>query len=94
MLLQGLSVSMMVRGKESKKYRVVFFNWSPLKSSNYKTIYVNVDTPNLGFTYFNSFFLGGGAVKKPPCIKPFNLEEFCLSNCGVTCSFLGGQLDF
>ena len=24
-----------------------------------KTIYVNVDTPNLGFTYFN--FLGGGA---------------------------------
>ena len=28
-----------------------------------RTIYVNVDTPNLGFTYFN--FLGGvGAVKK------------------------------
>ena len=29
-------------------------------------MYVNVDTPNLGFTYFT--FLGGGAVKKPPCI--------------------------
>ena len=43
----------------------------PLKSSKYKklisarlgvsrTIYVNVDSPNLGFTYFN--FLGGGDI--------------------------------
>ena len=27
-----------------------------------RTIYVNVNTPNLGFTYFN--FLGGGQLKK------------------------------
>ena len=41
------------------------FYWPSLKSSKYKkvnlgqvrTIYVNVDTPNLGFTYLN--FLGG-----------------------------------
>ena len=31
-------------------------------------IYVNVDSPNLGFTYLNYyFFFGGGAVKNPPC---------------------------
>ena len=30
-----------------------------------RSIYVNVDTPNLGFTFFN--FLGGGELKKPPC---------------------------
>ena len=53
-------------------YRVVFFNWPPLTSSKYKkvnqarlgvsrTIYVNVDSPNLGFTYFLG---GGGAFKK------------------------------
>ena len=30
------------------------------------TIYVNVDSPNLGFPYFN--FLGGGQLKKSPCI--------------------------
>ena len=52
-------------------YRVFFFTGTPLKSSKYKKvnlgysarlgvsrpIYVNVDSPNLGFTYFN--FLGG-----------------------------------
>ena len=31
-----------------------------------RTIYVNVDSPNLGFPYFN--FLGGGQLKKSPCI--------------------------
>ena len=32
-----------------------------------RTIYVNVDSPNLGFPYFN--FLGGLPVKKKtPCI--------------------------
>ena len=46
----------------------VFFHWYPPKSSKYKQvnqawlgvsrpIYVNVDSPNLGFPYFN--FLGG-----------------------------------
>ena len=46
----------------------VFFNWYPLKVLSTKKlilarlgvsrpIYVKVDTPNLGFTYFN--FLGG-----------------------------------
>ena len=42
-----------------------FFTGTPLKSSKYRkvwfgvsrTIYVNVDSPNLGFPYFN--FLGG-----------------------------------
>ena len=31
-----------------------------------RTIYVNVDSPNLGFPYFN--FFRGGPVKKTPCI--------------------------
>ena len=31
-------------------------------------IYVNVDSPNLGFTYFN--FLGGASYKKHPvCVE-------------------------
>ena len=30
-----------------------------------RPIYVNVDSPNLGFTYFN--FLGGFQLKKTPC---------------------------
>ena len=34
--------------------------------SESRTIYVNVDTPNLGFTYFN--FLGGFQLKTP-CMK-------------------------
>ena len=29
-------------------------------------IYVNVDTPNLGFPYFN--FLGGYQLEKTPCM--------------------------
>ena len=36
-----------------------------------RTIYINVDTPILGFTYFNFFVLctfKGGELKKPPCI--------------------------
>ena len=70
-------------------YRVVFLiTPPPLKSSKKKykkvnlqvrlgvsrTIYVNVDTPNLGFTYFNFFlllllllFLGEAQCKKTPC---------------------------
>ena len=32
-------------------------------------IYVNVDLPNLGFTYFNFFFGGGGLKKHPVTIK-------------------------
>ena len=31
-----------------------------------RTNYVNVDSPNLGFTYFN--LLGGYQLKKTPCI--------------------------
>ena len=31
-----------------------------------RTIYVNVDSPNLGFTYFN--FSGEAQCKKTPCI--------------------------
>ena len=30
-------------------------------------IYANVDSPNLGFPYFN--FLGGYQLKKTPCIN-------------------------
>ena len=46
-----------------------FFHWYPLKSSKYRKgvsrpIYVNVDSPNLGFPYFN--FLGGTSLKKHP----------------------------
>ena len=41
-----------------------------------KMIYVNLDSPNLGFPYFNFssslffffFFGGGGQLKKEPCI--------------------------
>ena len=32
----------------------------------YKTTYVNVDSPNLGFPYFN--FLGEARCKKKPCM--------------------------
>ena len=38
--------------------------WARLGVS--RPIYVNVDSPNLGFTYFN--FLGGYQWKKSPCI--------------------------
>ena len=46
-----------------------FFHWYPLKSSKYRKgvsrpIYVNVDSPNLGFPYFN--FLGGTSEKNHP----------------------------
>ena len=50
----------------SVSYRVIFFTGTPLKSTEKliwarlgvsRPIYVNVDSPNLGFTYFN--FLGG-----------------------------------
>ena len=66
-----------------------FFDWPPLKSSKYwarlgvsRSIYVNVDTPNLGFTYFNFFllfflfffFFWGGGEKKPPCTSAPSLE--------------------
>ena len=34
-----------------------------------RTIYVNVDSPNLGFLYFN--FLGGYQLKKTPCMLYF-----------------------
>ena len=55
-------------------YRVFFLTGTPPKSSKYKKVnlgrgigvsrptYVNVDTPNLGFPYFN--FLGGYQLKK------------------------------
>ena len=33
-----------------------------------RRIYVNVDSPNLGFPYFN--FLGEAQCKKTPCISP------------------------
>ena len=52
-----------------------FYTGPPPKSSKYKKVnlarlgvfrplYVNVDTPNLGFPYFN--FLGGYLLKKHP----------------------------
>ena len=55
------------------KYRVVFLTGPPLKSSKYRkvkrfgvsrTIYVNVDSPNLGFTYF-FFYIGSLIVIDP-----------------------------
>ena len=63
--------------KSKPTYRVDFLTGPPLKSTKKlisarlgvsRTIYVNVDTPNLGFTYFN--FLGGDQLKKPPCMTP------------------------
>ena len=36
-------------------------------------IYVNVDSPNLGFPYFN--FLGEAQCKKTPCIYSFYFIE-------------------
>ena len=60
-------------------YTECFFNWPPPESSKYKKvnlarlgvsrpIYVNVDSPNLGFPYF---FFRGVPVKKTPCIRTF-----------------------
>ena len=45
-----------------------------------RTIYVNVDSPNLGFPYFN--FLGEAQCKTTPCINPplcstFHGKFFC-----------------
>ena len=37
-----------------------------------RTIYVNVDSPNLGFPYF--YFLGGYQWKKSPCISRFQSQ--------------------
>ena len=59
------------------KLQAVLFNWYPPKNSKYKkvnqarlgvsrTIYVAVDSPNLGFPYFH--FLGGYQLKETPCI--------------------------
>ena len=56
-------------------YRVFFFTGTPPKSTKKliwarlgvsRPIYVNVDSPNLGFPYFN--FLGGYQLKKTPCM--------------------------
>ena len=59
----------------------VFFTGAPLKVPSTeklikarlgvsRTIYINVDSPNLGFSYFN--FLGGTSEKKSPCLSnPF-----------------------
>ena len=61
---------------------VLFFTGTPLKVLSAKKliwarlgvsrpIYVNVDTPNLGFPYFN--FLGGYQLKKHPvCTRRVN----------------------
>ena len=38
----------------------------------FRPIYVNVDSPNLGFPYFN--FLGGYQWKKSPCISVGNMK--------------------
>ena len=38
-----------------------------------RTIYVNVDSPNLGFPYFN--FLGETQCKKTPCMLPKGLQN-------------------
>ena len=52
----------------------VFYTGPPPKSTKKliyarldvsRTIYVNVDSPNLGFSYFN--FLGEAQSKKTPC---------------------------
>ena len=40
-------------------------------------IYVDVDSPNLGSRYFN--FLGGGQLKKTPCIILLSLFEVKLN---------------
>ena len=48
------------------------WHWNP----SLRTIYVNIDTPNLGFTYFN--FLGGYQWKKSPCRICFKM--WCKTN--------------
>ena len=61
------------RAPKTSKYRV-FFNWCPPKKLKYgkprlgvsRTIYVDVDSPNLGSRHFN--FLGGHQLKKTPCM--------------------------
>ena len=50
-----------------------------------RTIYVNVDSPNLGFTYFNFLGGGGGQLKKSPCMLSaiqiyFQQQNYIVSN--------------
>ena len=64
----SISINLTCHGRNIVFYRV-FFYWCPPKSSKYRkvdlgyrlgvsgTIFVNIDSPNLGFPYFN--FLGG-----------------------------------
>ena len=42
-------------------------------SMQYRPIYVGVDSPNLGFTYFN--FLGGDQLKKHPVQQFPNVRQ-------------------
>ena len=50
----------------SKRWNIYDKNLVQARLGVSRTIYVNVDSRNLGFTYFN--FLGGGQSKKTPCI--------------------------
>ena len=57
-------VAMFLTGCSLKVPSAEKFIWARLGVS--RTIYVNVDSPNLGFSYFN--FLGGYQRKKSPCM--------------------------
>ena len=46
---------------KSSKYKKINLGWLGVS----RMIYVNVDSPNLGFPYFN--FLGGHQSQKTPC---------------------------
>ena len=59
--------------------------WARLGVS--RTIYVNVDSPNLGFTYFN--FLGGYQFKKTPCI----ILNDCFQMVGLNHLSIENQMD-
>ena len=72
-------------------YRVFFTLVPPLKSSKYKQvnlgrlgvsspIYVNVDSPNLGFPYFN--FLRGYQRKKHPVLLLINGRQCLITRAG------------
>ena len=65
-------------------YTGCFFHWASPKISEYKklikarlgvsrTIYVNVDSPNLGFTYFN--ILGEAQCKKTPSTRDTGVSK-------------------
>ena len=57
--------------------------WSEVQKSSSRTIYVNVDSPNPGFPYFN--FLRGYQWKKSPSTNIWYSSNWTVSGCSSFC---------